>query len=293
MKIENSIMLDFLRKIDERKYYSFCRDSFLAGPDYKVSIISFFCPSRNPSEEFVCIKRYEDEDYISIRTENEDTITEAFAYYETLNLNKLYQNKTRPIIVFSDSYDIFGYSCLTAKYHIEDIENIGSRYFYLRNYSDFNDFPLDTNLSILVTKDGEIEKIASKLERSDNIFGLNNREYSEDHIGTWALNEAIIGENCYRKRTYFLQKEDIIIGYLRAESGYGKYYEIGWLQTDIGERGKNYAPILVSCFVKDCLSSGLIPDYSYAITDESIRVAEKCGFICERSSKYKKKLDRK
>ncbi|MCQ2436214.1 MAG: GNAT family N-acetyltransferase [Clostridia bacterium] len=63
--------------------------------------------------------------------------------------------------------------------------------------------------------------------------------------------------------------------------------DIGWVQVDIDERGKGYAKQLVSYFAADSIKNGLIPRYSFAMSNESEKVAEACGFTRTQAFRYR------
>ena len=82
---------------------------------------------------------------------------------------------------------------------------------------------------------------------------------------------------------YIMRVNGEIVGYLRAECGYMNIYDIGWLYIEPKYRGKGYATLLVLDFSKEMFKNGLIPHYGYAISEESARVAEKCGYQCDQT----------
>ena len=81
---------------------------------------------------------------------------------------------------------------------------------------------------------------------------------------------------------YILRVDGEIAGYLRGECGYANIYDIGWLYVEPRFRGHGYAADLVMYFSKDLFAGGAIPHYGYAISEASVRVAEKCGYVCDR-----------
>lgn len=174
----------------------------------------------------------------------------------------------------------------TDRFILNEPEDMSSPYYILSNSSVpvYNKF--SEGIEIFLLTDENEETVSAELCENDKKHGVF--EYSDKHIGSWTLGS--VGSVFKDTRIYFLRSTEEIIGYLRAECGYKNYYEIGWLQINEKECGKGYASLLVSYFTEDCLRNGWIPDYSYAISPESEKVAKRCGFIKEEGYSYRRNL---
>lgn len=97
MLVDNQKMLSFLSDTDVEKYYHICNDIISSGEDYSLREVVFFCLEENPSDVFVCLRRYDDgECLISAYTDNCELVVEAIEYCKNAKLvtdNNLYSVK--------------------------------------------------------------------------------------------------------------------------------------------------------------------------------------------------------
>ena len=91
-------------------------------------------------------------------------------------------------------------------------------------------------------------------------------------------------------KRYLMKSDGKIVGYLRAECAYKNFYEIGWLYIEPAYRNRGFGADMVIYYSLDCLKNGKIPSYGYAINSESVRVAEKCGYVNIREKVFAKKI---
>ncbi|MBP3919308.1 MAG: GNAT family N-acetyltransferase [Clostridia bacterium] len=288
MLIDRMKMLFFFNVTDVQRYYHFCHDILFCGTDSALRDIAFFCRESEPCIDFVCLKRYDDgEDRLFAYTDAYSLIEEALAYRETAPsvIDPQLSDVKRSCMLITDSEKVL--AALGNSYTLTPSEDTASPCYYLRGTADLRLFPCAANTCIVRLDTNNIEMIRAQLAKNGE-----TEEYSEDHIGLWALQQYQFSEN------YLLGIEESPehvrwIGYLRAEQGYGNTADIGWVQIDAAERGHGYAKQLVSYFAADCLKNGKFPRYSFAVMHASEMVAEKCGFTRENGSRYRMMIEKR
>ena len=255
---------------DRIRYYQRCADLSLAGDDYKVNEIICFAKDECGSiDDFAQIKKYDDEFMlIVIYTEDENLISECMDCvsqlkddFSEIEIRTPYASVLEMNII-RDNY-ILG----IPKYKVSPV-------YYMYSQNQLPHLPEIESLSISLFKETDKAEIA-KAEKEGK---LDSENMNADMFVPYA--------NFKDVKWYILRCNGEIAGYLRAECGYANIYDIGWLYVEPRFRGQGFAPALVVHFSKDMFVNGKIPHYGYAISEESARVAEKCGYICDKTNLY-------
>ena len=286
MLIESDKMFSFLSQTDLEKYYFFCHGILNSGNDFSLREITFFCATPEPVTDFVCLKRYGDgEDMLFALTENSELVKEALSYRKDAPsvIAPEYEDRIPCCRLITDSDTIL--ESLKTDFSLTPDEQFVAPSYFLKDVSELRAFPLSEGVTIVCLTDENIEKIKAQILEENQSEKYSS--YNEEHVGLWVLKR-------YRgSETYMLGLKDTSlqktrwIGYLRAENGVGNYMDIGWVQVDIDKRGHGYAKQLVSFFSADSIKKGHIPRYSFAMSSESEKVAEACGFTQKHEFKYR------
>lgn len=285
MLVDNQKMLSFLSDTDVEKYYHICNDIISSGEDYSLREVVFFCLEENPSDVFVCLRRYDDgECLISAYTDNCELVVEAIEYCKNAKLvtdNNLYGHQNR-CELFTDTEDLI--EALKQHYVVTPSERFRAPSYYIRSVEDIHWFPITDNTVIRQLTPEISEEIRTQMLAS----GVSDKsdDYDDEHLGLWGL--QIYGDDV----NYLLGIKDSSceirwIGYLRTEKGFGNYMDIGFLFVNVEFRGHGYAKQLVSHFTRECLKNGKIPRYSFALNPESEGVAKVCGFTQKSFAKHR------
>lgn len=249
MLIDRSEMLEKLAGADERRFYRICLNASLAGEDYKIRSVCFFAKDRiNPAKDFICVDEYTDSfAVVTVETKDPKLIAEAIGFLYELPLAE-YELRTN----FSE---VLTMRCVTDRFESGE-EIVPAPEYSISSVSELVETPESEDVEISLLTDELRERFSDELT---------------------AQRETYTG--CFRDvRRYLLTRGGSLIGYLRAECGYKNYYDVGWVFVPPEMRGHGYAPMLVSYFASDCVNNGFFPNYGFAVTPESERVAVKCGF---------------
>lgn len=266
MIIENGKMLLAFSQEDAVRYYNSCVDIFLAGGEYKVKKITFFAKSEEkPLSDYIQVKEYDDNFLLlGVYTEDEKLVSECMEFVDTIK-----DNYTE-LELRTDFFSVLDMESVKKRFSYETPEVPASPVYYIHTRKELAHFLLKEGVSISLSteKDKEEIKILAK---------------------SGMLDPECMGEGMFNRCTcfsdvkwYILRVHGNIAGYLRAECGYQNIYDIGWLFVEPRYRCNGYAKQLVLYFSNHMFDIGAIPHYGFAICDESVAVAEKCGFKCDK-----------
>ena len=261
MFIDKFTMQNILAGKDEGRFYHICLDISLSGEKYKVQNVTFFAREPGQADDFLCVTEYKDSlAVLTVETADPEIISEGVQYLLRSDAAE-YELRT--------NCDILSLPCIADNFEIGD-DTGSSPTYSLRSADELVDIPAgDVEISLLTKENSEAFR---------EILASEHAPYAD----------------CFADiRRYGMTKDRKPIGYLRAERGYKNYYDIGWLYVLPGARGHGYAPMLVSYFAKDCLENGAFPNYGYAVSRESERVAEKCGFSKDEDYRLDRQLIKK
>lgn len=277
MIIENSKMLAYFDALDKVRYYNMCTDIALAGDDYKVMEIVFFADHPDgPFSDYIQVKKYDDS-FLLLGVDTQDTglISECLAYVGEI------KDAFDEIEIRTPYPSVLNHEGLNRQFSMEIPAYPASPVYYIHSPSELREIRHDPRVYV------------SRMREEDRI------EIARD-VKAGKLDAECMGEDCFRKMTcfqdmvcYVLRVDGDIAGYLRAECGYANIYDIGWLYVEERYRGNGYATELASWFSHDMFNSGAIPHYGFAISKESARVAEKCGYQCNRAQQLCRTLTAK
>ncbi len=265
MIIENKNMLASFDAADKERYYPICMDIALAGNDYKVKEVIFFVRYEDaPLSDYIQIKKYDDRFLlIGVHTEDTALISEGLEYVKGV------KNEFDEIEMRTSFLSVLNHEGMNQQFSMYMPENPANPVYYIHSPSELTDIQHNSRVHI------------SRVTEADKIEIANGVKYGK-------LCSECMGEGMFQIKTcfkdiiwYILRVDGDIAGYLRAECGYANIYDIGWLYVLPRYRGNGYAAELVSYFSHETFSNGAIPHYGYAISNESVRVAEKCGYKCD------------
>ena len=270
MIIENSKMQSFFSKSDIARYYPTCADIALSGEDYKVRKITFFVKDENsPLSDYAQVKEYDDNFLlVGIHTEDKTLISECMELIDGIKENYGEIELRTPFISVLNNTDI------NKRFSLESVEYPASPIYYVHSRNELLPYKEMNGVSIALHTENDKAEIARCVQQ-----GL--------------LDPECMGEGMFIRTTnfkdvkwYILRVNGNIAGYLRAECGYENLYDIGWLYIEPIYRDKGYATALTLYFAHHIFDLGAIPHYGFAICPESVRVAEKCGFKCDKTEIY-------
>lgn len=269
MRIDNQSMLEAFASNDKLKYYNACKDLSLCAVDYKVVEIQYFVDCHeNPLDDYVGINRYWDgELLIFVSTDRTDLIREALVYVyahsdESSQIQLRIPAKYEPALECVD--DLFTATPCTAPW---------CPVYYMRSMQQLKSVPAKPNIAVTIATEYD----AGALQASRLQYGADPDEFGEKLLSFLPPDGTV--------KLYLLRVDGEIIGFLRAENLYDNIWEIGWIYVVPIHRGKGYAMYLVDRFSRDCFLIGGIPQYNYAVNPASARLAEKCGYQCDRTPK--------
>lgn len=268
MIIDNKIMLSCFDSADRARYYHWCVDISLAGEDYKVNEIVFFAKDeKEPLSDYVQVKKYDDSFLlVGIYTQDTSLILECMEYIDTI------KNSFNEIELRTPFPSVLEQGSVTTRFVFETPQYPANPVYYINSSDELSNLICDDRISVTLIKDEDKIEVARKVEK-----GLLDLE-------SWGDGSFRPCTNFKDVKFYIMRVDGEIVGYLRAECGYMNIYDIGWLYIEPQYRGKGYASLLVMNFSRDMFVNGLMPHYGYAISIASARVAEKCGYQCDKTS---------
>ena len=268
MIIDNKIMLSCFDSADRARYYHWCVDISLAGEDYKVNEIVFFAKDeKEPLSDYVQVKKYDDSFLlVGIYTQDTSLILECMEYIDTI------KNSFNEIELRTPFPSVLEQGSVTTRFVFETPQYPANPVYYINSSDELSNLICDDRISVTLIKDEDKIEVSRKVEK-----GLLDLE-------SWGDGSFRPCTNFKDVKFYIMRVDGEIVGYLRAECGYMNIYDIGWLYIEPQYRGKGYASLLVMYFSKDMFMNDLIPHYGYAISIASARVAEKCGYQCDKTS---------
>lgn len=262
MRIDKSFMLEKFHSADVIRFFETCLDITLAGDDYKITDIIYFIKDELTAlDDYIQIKHYDDSFLlIYAHTRNPELFSECVAYVSE------HKDDFDEIVLSTPFSEISNNDALNKQFSLAAPSYPANPVYYIHSPSELSDIRLGENVSIALGTECDREE----LRREAELGNINTEEFGPEIFNTY---------DCYRDtRLYIMRVDGRIIGYLRAECGYENIYDIGWLYVMPEYRGYGYAAQLVMHFSRDCFDNGLIPHYGYAVSPESARVAEKCGY---------------
>lgn len=270
MIIENSKMLPLFANADLARYYPTCADIALAGEDYKVRRITFFAKDVSSAlSDYIQVKEYDDSFLlIGIHTEDKALISECLEFVDGIKDNYGEIELRTPFISVLDNENV------TKRYSLEAVEYPASPIYYTHTRDELLPYAKMERVSIALHTEEDKAEISRCVQQ-----GLLDSECMGEGMFTLTTNFKDV-------KWYILRVDGNIAGYLRAECGYSNYYDIGWLYVEPKYRGNGYATALTLYFSHHVFDIGAVPHYGFAICPESVRVAEKCGFKCDKTGIY-------
>ena len=268
MIVDNKTMLSCFDSADRARYYHWCADISLAGEDYKVNEIVFFAKDeKEPLSDYIQVKKYDDSFLlVGIYTQDTSLILECMEYIDTI------KNSFNEIELRTPFPSVLEQGSVTTRFVFETPQYPANPVYYINSSDELSNLICDDRISVTLIKDEDKIEVARKVEK-----GLLDLE-------SWGDGSFQSCTNFKDVKFYIMRVNGEIVGYLRAECGYMNIYDIGWLYIEPQYRGKGYASLLVMNFSRDMFVNGLMPHYGYAISIASARVAEKCGYQCDKTS---------
>lgn len=267
MIIENSKMQALFSEADIARYYPTCADIALSGEDYKVRKITFFAKDEaSPLSDYTQVKEYDDNFLlVGIYTEDKTLISECMEFVDGIKDNYQEIELRTPYLSVLDNTDI------TKRFSLEAVEYPANPIYYIHTRDELLPYVQTDGVSIALHTEEDKAEITRCAQQ-----GLLDSECMGEGMFTLTT--------CFKDvKWYILRVDGNIAGYLRAECGYSNLYDIGWLYVEPRYRGKGYATALTLYFAHHIFDMGAVPHYGFAICPESVRVAEKCGFKCDKT----------
>jgi len=262
MIADNRFMLRALQAADDVFHFPACLDLTLTGPDYKVRDIKYFIKSESaPLDDYLCIRIFDDSyAIIYAGTRDAELLAECFSYvfYELRGIAE-FELRT-------PHEEIFRFECFARFFTVIEPTDSMDPVYFLHTQSELADIPTDPSVSVSLASDADKAALSEASRRGQRM---------PDGIGPDIFERSPLFRDT---RLYLLRTGGSIAGYLRAECAYANIYNIGWLYILPEFRGRGYAVQLTMRFSRDCFANGWIPHYGFAVSKESERVAEKCGF---------------
>lgn len=267
MILDAKTMLSFFDSAGRYKYYHWCADISLAGEDHKVKEVVFFVSDiEDPLSDYIWLKKYRNSFLlVGVYTKDNMLISECMEYIDTLR-NEFGEIELRtPFSCVLDSDSIL------KRFSLEQVQDLPNPVYYIDSQSELLNYTGDIELSITQLSDEDRNEIANSVR-----LGKLDRE-------SWGDGSFKPCTGFKDVKVYIARLKGEIIGYLRAECGYMNVYDIGWLYIEPSYRGMGYAAALVSYFSREMFNADLVPHYGYAISEQSARVAQKCGYKCDET----------
>jgi len=266
MIIDNFKMTEALALADSARYYHWCVDLSLAGEDYKVNeIVCFVNDESDPLSDFVQVKKYDMGCLlILLYTEKNELIDECMDYVDAIA-------KGFPEIEIRTPYPSFFESDrIKGKYAVVPVANPSNPVFYIHSADEL--VPNRKHEAV------EVHQYRGDADKAAIFSAVNGGRIDVANMNADMFVPCTVFKDV---KWYIMCIDGEIAGYLRAECGYGNIYDIGWLYVEPRYRGHGYAVDLVTYFSKDMFARQAIPHYGYAVSEESVSVAKKCGYICD------------
>ena len=270
MRIDNPTMIAALDAADRIRYYHWCTDLSLAGEDYKINeIVCFVRDASDPLADFIQVKQY-DLGFLLILLYTEDPalIAECMDYVDTV------KDAFEEIELRTPYSAVLALPILQNRYTFTAPAYPASPVYYIHAEDQLLSPKTNTEASVSLYCDSDKDEIADAVAAG----ALDCESMNADMFVPCTVFSDV--------KWYILRVNGEIAGYLRAECGYANIYDIGWLYVEPRFRGHGYACDLVMYFSKDLFAHGAIPHYGYAISGESARVAQKCGYVCDPTVLY-------
>ena len=270
MIIDNKYMLNLFCTADEVLYYNQCKDISLASEDYKVKTVIYVAENEAMAlYEHISMKvYYDDVILLGISSANEQLIKEALDIALGLNTSK------EPLELRTTFPQIFSYPIFAKPLELkEPEENSFSPVYYIHRKEELLSHPVPDEVDVHLATDKDYALMSQdmtngKIDRE--IFDGAREDYVSD----------------IPSKIFFLTVDGATAGYLRAENGFSNIYEIGWLYVVPEYRGHHYSVYLTESFSEWCFENGFIPQYGFAINEESRKIAEQCGYKSTHESMY-------
>ncbi len=270
MRIDNPTMIAALDAADRIRYYHWCTDLSLVGEDYKINeIVCFVRDASDPLADFIQVKQY-DLGFLLILMYTEDPalIAECMDYVDTV------KDAFEEIELRTPYSAVLALPILQNRYTFTAPAYPASPVYYIQAEDQLLSPKTNTEASVSLYRDSDNDEIANAVAAG----ALDCESMNADMFVPCTVFSDV--------KWYILRVNGEIAGYLRAECGYANIYDIGWLYVEPRFRGHGYACDLVMYFSKDLFAHGAIPHYGYAISGESARVAQKCGYVCDPTVLY-------
>lgn len=275
-RIDNLQMLNLFAKADEIRYFYDCHDITMAGViGYKIKAMEYFAENTlDPLSSYACFKTYYDDSVTVTCNSKSEPFVSALADF-------LLAHPAREIDIRTPFPEIYHFSCMKEKFVFPSVEH-GAPIYAL--YSKDTLPPLQIPAAVTVSLVTDLDK--AEVQADPKRLSELEEELQSPKIFDCSA--------CFRDTRFYLMKHsEKIIGFLRAECGYKNFYDIGWLYVAPKFRNNGYGKVLTLFFSYDCLANGKFPHYGYAVSDESVSVARRCGYVNTRPSCEWKKLERK
>lgn len=272
MIIPSHILRAALDRADRARYYHWCADISLAGEDYKVSeVVCFAENADDPLSGFAQVKKYDAGFLLILLYADDDALLcECMDYVDTVirDFSEVEVRTPYPHLLASGR--------ITSRYTVTLPEDQPNPVYYIHTQEELTCLPMEDGI---LQEDCVTVSLFREEDKADIAQAVQNGALDAEYMNA----EMFVPCTVFRDvKWYILRVNGEPVGYLRAKCGYENIYDIGWLYVEPRFRGHGYAPQLVSAFSHDMFAGGCIPHYGYAISDASARVAEKCGFVCDR-----------
>ena len=274
MRIDNQTMLAALDAADRIRYYHWCTDLSLAGEDYKINeIVCFVRSADEPLADFIQVKQY-DLGFLLILmyTGHPELVEECMDYVDTV------KDAFEEIELRTPYPAVLQLPIIQNRYTLTTPAYPASPVYYIHSANQLQSVQSHPEASVSLYCDADKAEIAKAVAAGN----LDCESMNADMFVPCTVFSDV--------KWYILRVGGEIAGYLRAECGYANIYDIGWLYVEPRFRGHGYACDLVQSFSRDLFSRGAVPHYGYAISAESARVAQKCGYECDHTKIFAHRL---
>jgi len=256
-KISNDEMLKFFQSHNEVKFFYTCCDILNAGREgYGIKKVEFYTPEENkPSLEYVeFIDNLFDESVVYINTDS-DNLIEA-ACEKILGIYDLY----KIIRISTPNINLIKNDIILKYFNISDVNKIEFGVYALLSNMKLPDLNIPENAEI---------SLASP-KNKEAIKNLDNNEWDRLPQSLHNMQEKDL--------LILLHKNNILAGYLHANSLYKNFYDIANVFAHENFRGNGFGVLLTVYYARYCLDNKFIPHYGSAISKYSENVAIKSGF---------------
>ncbi|MCL2773705.1 MAG: GNAT family N-acetyltransferase [Oscillospiraceae bacterium] len=261
-KINNDVMLKFFQTNNETKFFYTCCDIANAGKErYGIKSVEFYTQKENtPGFEYVeFIENLFKMLFVYINTTSDNLIesackkaTEIFDLYDTVQISM-------------PNIDLMKNDIILKYFNISDINKSEHGIYALLSNNKLPKLNIPDNVEISIASSEQIEKIKS-LDNFDNEewdYLPRQLPYIQSH-----QSELLI----------LLHNNNVLAGYLHANTLYKNFYDIANLFVHKDFRGNGFGILLTVYYAHYCLNNGFIPHYGSATSKYSENVAIKSGF---------------